>query len=320
MKIRFWSSRFKTKRASHRLRGDVMAQALRELGHDAVASRDLSDIDSDTVVVFLKMSNADHIQQARAKGAFTIYDLCDNKFDEKEEYVPCCLAADAITVNSDQMALAVKQNTGKDSHVIPDPGERPILEPRFAPTGDVKLLWFGSSASLKFVPWTTLWADLERHIKNYQFTMVTAKVDRLRNKMLERHRRGHSPGVNFDRIHMLEWDWQLQGTLLADTDMVVIPVVTENYRTDTKSANRVIDSLFSGRFVITTPLASYLEFGPYTWQQDTMQGIQWAMKNPQQAQQRVTQGQQYAIDNYSAGRVAQRFLETIDAIRKPGAR
>lgn len=295
-----------------------MARALRELGHDAVASRDLGDVDSDTVVVFLKMSNADHIQQARSKGAFTIYDLCDNKFDEKEEYVPCCLAADAITVNSEQMAVAVKENTGKDSYVIPDPGERPILEPRFAPTGDVKLLWFGSSASLKFVPWTTLWSDLERHVRNYQFTMVTGKVDRLRNKMLERHRRGQSPGVNFDRIHMLEWNWDLQGQLLAETDMVVIPVVTENYRTDTKSANRVIDSLLSGRFVVTTPLASYLEFSPYTWQQDTIQGIQWALAHPNDAAQRVQQGQQYAIDNYSARCVAERFAETISAIRTTG--
>lgn len=317
MKIRFWSSRFKTKRASHRLRGEVMARALVELGHDAVASRDLGDVDGDTVVVFLKGSAPSHIQEARSKGAFTIYDLCDNKFDEKEEYVPCCQVADAITVNSEQMGLSVKHNTDRDSHVIPDPGERPILEPCFAPSGDVRLLWFGSSASLKFVPWVDLWTDLERHIKNYQFTMVTAKVDRLRNKMLERHRRGHTPGVNFDRIHMLEWNWDTQGRELANTDMVVIPVVTENYRTDTKSANRVIDSLFSGRFVITTPLASYLEFDAYTWQKDTIQGIQWAVKHPQEVIKRVQQGQQHAIDNYSARCVAQRFVETVNAIRKP---
>jgi hypothetical protein len=320
MKIRFWSDRFKTKRASHRLRGEVMSQALRELGHDAIASRDFSGIDADTVMVFLKGSTPAHIADAKSKGAFTIYDLCDNKFDEKEDYSPCCEAADAITVNSEQMGISVKHNTGRDSHVIPDPGERPVLEPSFAPKGDVRLLWFGSSASLKFVPWVELWSNLERHIKNYQFTMVTAKVDRLRNKMLERHRRGHTPGVNFDRIHMLEWDWNLQGRLLAETDIVVIPVVTENYRTDTKSANRVIDSLFSGRFVVTTPLASYLEFAPYTWQQDTIQGIQWAVQNPNHVMDRVQQGQQYALDNYSARRVAERFVETVDAIRNTSQR
>jgi hypothetical protein len=315
MKVRFWSDRFKTKRASHRLRGDVMSHALCELGHDARASRDISDIDSDTVVVFLKGSAPAHIADAKSKGAFTIYDLCDNKFDEKEEYAPCCAIADAITVNSEQMGVSVQHNTGRASWVIPDPGERPILEPRFSPGHDVRLLWFGGGSSLKFVPWVDLWTDLERTVKNYQFTMITAKTDRLRSKMMERYRRGHCPGVNFNRIHMLEWQWDLQGQLLAETDIVVIPVVTENYRTDTKSANRVIDSLFSGRFVITTPLASYLEFAPYTWQQNTIDGIQWAVQNPDQVLDRVRQGQQYALDNYSAQRVAKRFLETVDAIR-----
>jgi hypothetical protein len=184
----------------------------------------------------------------------------------------------------------------------------------------VRLLWFGSGASLKFVPWTTLWAGLEQHIGNYQFTMVTAKTDRLYGKMSARQNRGHVQGINFDRIHMLEWDWDLQGQELERTDIVVIPVVTDNYRTDTKSANRVIDSLFSGRFVITTPLASYLEFAPYTWQQDTIQGIKWALENPDQVLDRVRGGQRHAIDNYSAERVAKRFLEIMHAIRPTGNR
>lgn len=293
-----------------------MAQALRDIGHEARADRhDLADVDTDTVMVFLKGSTADHIQQARSKGAFTIYDLCDNKFDEKEEYGPCCQAADAITVNSEQMAVSVRANTGRDSHVIPDPGERPILEPRFSPEGDVRLLWFGSGASLKFVPWVDLWTALERDIRHYQLTMVTSKTDRLRSKMLERQRRGLLPGVNFDRIHMLEWDWDTQGLELERADLVLIPVVTQNYRTDTKSANRVIDSLFSGRFVITTPLASYVEFAPYTWQQDTMAGIKWAQNNPQQVLDRIRQGQTYAQQNYSAERIAQLWIDTIHAIK-----
>jgi len=309
MKIVFFSGRFKNKRASHRLRGELMANTLANMGYNATCGRSLEGVDATTTVVFLKNSQPTDILEAKRLGAHTIYDLCDNKFDEKEEYEPCCAAADAITVNSEQMGISVRQTTGRNSTVIPDPAERPVLAPCFAPNSDIKLLWFGSSASLKFVPWVELWQQLESQIKNYQFTMVTAKADRLKNKMIERQRRGVFSGVNFDRLHFVEWDWELQGQLLASTDIVFIPVIHTNYRTDTKSANRLIDGLMSGRFVVTTPLASYVEFEAWTWQQqDLMLGIRWAREHPGKTLAKIQAGQQHTIENYSPVAIAQRWL------------
>jgi hypothetical protein len=126
--------------------------------------------------------------------------------------------------------------------------------------------------------------------------------------MMERQRRNVFSGVNFDRLHFVEWDWELQGQLLASTDVVLIPVVHTNYRTDTKSANRLIDGLMSGRFVITTPLASYVEFEAWTWQQDLMQGIRWAREHPGKTLQKIQAGQQHTIENYSPVAIAQRWL------------
>ena len=54
MKIRFFSDAYKSKRASHRLRGEVTAQALAEQGYDAKILTDWSEVDSDTIVIFLK--------------------------------------------------------------------------------------------------------------------------------------------------------------------------------------------------------------------------------------------------------------------------
>jgi len=154
---------------------------LQNLGYDATCSRELPTVDSNTVVVFLKRSQPHEIAQAKSQGALTLYDVCDNKFDEKDEYEPCCLAADIVTANSEAMAASIKATTGRDSVVIPDPTERPRLEPKFEPHGDIKLLWFGSSASLKFVPWVEVWQRLEREIGFYQFTIITAKADRVHN-------------------------------------------------------------------------------------------------------------------------------------------
>jgi hypothetical protein len=312
VKFRFFSGSYKTKRASHRLRGELMAAALRELGHDASASGGLLDMESGTIAIFLKLSQPEHILQAKSQGAIAVYDLCDNKFSEKPEYVPCCQAADIITVNSDAMAESVRVNTGRHSVVIPDPYERPELTPAFDPGKTIRLLWFGGGSSLKFFPMIEVWQRLEREIKDYEFTMITAKAERVKTKQLERQNRGTYSGINFNRLRFHEWNWDLQGELLAKTDIVLMPVDTNHYRTETKSANRLIDGVMSGKFVITSPLDSYREFDPYTWQTDFITGIQWARNNPSEVLERIQLGQDYTRKNYSPKVIAQRWLEVFN--------
>jgi hypothetical protein len=311
MKIRFTSSKYKTKRASHRLRGEVTCQALADQGYDAKILKDWDEVDANTIVIFLKLSQPDSIQRAKDLGATTIYDLCDNKFEEKEEYEPCCRLADLVSVNSVQMGVSAKYHTGRDSIVMPDPYERPKLTPKFNPNKELKLLWFGSQSSFKFLPVVEIWQRLEKEIVNYKYTMVSAKTDRLLSKMSMRQSKGQIRGINFNKLDMQEWTWDHQGKLLAECDIVLMPVQTDNPRTDTKSANRVIDSLISGRFVITTSLASYEEFAPYTWQGDYIEGIKWAKTNPDQVIDRITKGQQYVEQNYSAKVLSKKFIEDI---------
>jgi hypothetical protein len=311
LKIRFFSDAYKGKRASHRLRGEVTARGLAEQGYDSKILTDWADVDSNTIVVFLKRSQPHSIQRAKDLGATTIYDLCDNKFEEKEEYEPCCQTADLVSVNSVNMGISTKHHTGKDSIVMPDPFERPKLPPNFAPGNTVKLLWFGSQSSFKFFPFVEIWQRLEREIGNYKYTMISAKTDRVLNKMQTRQSKGQVTGINFDKIDMREWSWDLQGELLRDWDIVLMPVQTENPRTDTKSANRLIDSLISGKFVITTPLHSYQEFAPYTWQGDYIEGIKWALANPDEVLKMITAGQQYVEENYSAHVLSKKFIDEV---------
>jgi len=311
IKIRFFSDSYKSKRASHRLRGDVTCQALADQGYDAKILTDWSEVDNTTVVVFLKRSQPHSIQRAKDLGAKTIYDLCDNKFGEREEYEPCCRTADLVSVNSVNMGISVKHHTGLDSIVMPDPYERPKLTPKFSPNKELKLLWFGSQSSFKFLPVVEIWQRLEKEIVNYKYTMISAKTDRLLSKMSMRQSKGQIQGINFSKLDMQQWTWDHQGKLLTECDIVLMPVQTDNPRTDTKSANRVIDSLISGRFVITTSLASYEEFAPYTWQGDYIEGIKWAKTNPDQVIDRITKGQQYVEQNYSAKVLSKKFIEDI---------
>ena len=311
MKIRFTSSKYRTKRASHRLRGEVTCQALVDQGYDAKILTDWDEVDANTIVIFLKLSQPDSIQRAKDLGAKTIYDLCDNKFEEKEEYEPCCQLADLISVNSVNMEISVKHHTGRDSIVMPDPYERPKLTPKFDPSKELKLLWFGSQSSFKFFPIVECWQRLEKEIVNYRYTMVSSKTDRVLSKMTQRQNKGQISGINFSKLDMQEWTWDHQGKLLTECDIVLMPVQTDNPRTDTKSANRLIDSLISGKFVITTALASYEEFAPYTWQDDYIEGIKWALKNPEEVKERIRLGQEYTEQNYSARVLSKKFIDEV---------
>ena len=311
MKIRFTSSKYQTRRASHRLRGEVTCRALADQGYDAKILTDWNEVDSDTLVIFLKLSQPEQIQQAKDLGAKTVYDLCDNKFGEQAEYEPCCRQADVVSVNSIQMGISVKEHTGLDAVVMPDPYERPRLDPVFSPGEELKLLWFGSQSSFKFFPIVEVWQRLETEIGNYCYTMISSKTERLLSKMTLRQDKGMLSGVNFSKLDLQPWTWELQGELLKNCDIVLMPIQTDNPRTDTKSANRVIDSLISGRFVITSPLASYEEFAPYTWQGDYIEGIKWARDNPVEVVERITLGQRYVEENYSAAMLSKKFMEAI---------
>lgn len=310
-KIRFFSDAYKPKRASHRLRGEVTSQALADQGYDSKILTDWSEVDSNTIVIFLKRSQPHSIQRAKDLGAKTVYDLCDNKFEEKEEYEPCCKLADLVSVNSENMGISTKHHTGRDYIVMPDPYERPKLEPKFNPGKDIKLLWFGSQSSFKFLPVVEIWQRLEKEIGDYRYTIISAKTDRLLSKMSLRQFKGQISGINFSKLDMQEWTWERQGELLAECDIVLMPVQTENPRTDTKSANRLIDSLISGKFVITTPLASYQEFEPYTWQGDYIEGIRWAINNPEGVIKKITKGQKYTQERYSVQVLSKNFIEEV---------
>lgn len=312
IKIRFYSDSYKTKRASHRLRGELICNALTDHGYDSKILKDWSEVDKNTIIIFLKHTLPESIVRAKMLGALTVYDVCDNKFDEDEAYIPCCMAADMISANSENMKISVKEHTGKDSIVMPDPFERPKLEAKFNPGEEIKLLWFGSQSSLAFFPLIEVWERLEKELVNYNFIMIMSKPDRLRNKMIDRQKKGQiNTSINFNKIQMRDWDWELQGQYIKECDIVLMPVHTDNYRTTTKSANRVIDSLISGRFVVTSPLDSYLEFKNYTWQNDYIQGIKWAVANPKQALEKIQSGQTYTEENYSATVLSKKYIEEI---------
>jgi glycosyltransferase involved in cell wall biosynthesis len=317
MTINFIAGKFNEGRASHRLRGKHISENLLSKGVDTYWGSKMGKIKKDDITIFLKNSSPAHIKEAKSIGSITVYDLCDNKFDEDELLIPCCQEADYITCNSNIMNQQIRERLNKNSTVIPDPYERPELLVNFNPGKTVKLLWFGSGSSLGYVDWISIWSELETKIVHYTLDIVSSKSSRFKEKTERRILKNETgyQNIGLDKIKFHEWDWNLQGKLMAECDMILLPVDVNHYRTITKSANRIVDSLASGKFILTSRLDSYKEFADFVWSKDIIKGINWAKSNPDAVNKMVSLGQEYTKKFYSIDTISNKWLNFFKTIK-----
>jgi hypothetical protein len=320
MTINFIAGKFSEGRASHRLRGKHIAENLYEKGYDTYYGSKIGKIKQGDITVFLKNSSPEQIIEAKKQHSITVYDLCDNKFDEDESLISCCEQADYITCNSNIMKQEISarlKTKNKVYTVIPDPYERPELPVNFNPSPIIKLLWFGSGSSLGYVPWTDVWKILESKVVYYTLDIISSKSDRFKEKTQRRILKNEAEynGINLDKIKFHEWDWELQGKLMAECDIILMPVDVNHYRTITKSSNRIVDSLASGKFIITSRLDSYKEFTDFIWTKDIAKGINWAKSDPMAVNRMVTLGQEYTKKYYSVDSITNLWINFFKTIK-----
>lgn len=107
-----------------------------------------------------------------------------------------------------------------------------------------------------------------------------------------------------------EWSRERQLAMLKECSCVVIP--TGNRKA--KSANRLIESVRNGRFVIAGELPAHDEFKDLMYiGNDLKNGLEWFKRsNPAEIIQRIRDCQAYIRDRYSPGRIARLWLEAID--------
>lgn len=218
-----------------------------------------------------------------------VYDICDDNFNCPQrgpEYVAHAKEANAVTVNSDVMRFIVHKRTGRSAVVIPDPYEHPEVPPSW---GD-GLLWFGHWTNVK---------DLAR--TGLEATIITnpdsVPEDSETRKYLEGRR-------------VVPWSHVAMDYALKTHALVVIPTG----RSMAKSANRLIESVRAGKFVVAEPLPAYEEFSRWMWVGDIREGVAWATAHPGECQERVRACQDYIRDRYSPeaiGRLWEGVLSSI---------
>lgn len=214
---------------------------------------------------------------------YRIYDVCDNNFDcpkRGEEYRRYCRESDAVTCNSDAMRFLIHREGGRVAEVIPDPYEHPEWEPSW---GD-GLMWYGHSVNVK---------DLVRVIPQLRGRPVVALTNE--TERLESF-------VPWSKEAMDEW--------FTKSRFVIIPTGRNIY----KSANRLLEAVRAGKFVVAEPLPAYEEFREWMWIGGIREGLDWADAHKDECLDRVRACQDYIRDKYSPRTIAEKWARVIDAV------
>ena len=261
--------------------------------------------------------------RVRDRGRPVVVDLCDDHFaaEEGEHHRRLLELADVVIANTPWMARRIHEETGREAIIIPDPCEGERQPPRFRPQpGRLRLLWFGSDTQIttitEFLP--RLREELRSHLQHLEVELVTNEREDL-EAQIEGYNQFHAPYMT---LRYTPWDLGVTEAALARADAVVIPSRNE-LKYFAKSANRLLLSLWNGRFVSAWPLPEYRQFASWAHiGEEIVEGLLWALGHPQEVELGIARAQDYIQANYSPEKVGEvwyrLFCEGLDRFeRKP---
>lgn len=218
-----------------------------------------------------------------------IFDVCDDWFDDKAlgpHYRRMCERATLVTCNSDVMRFRIHQATGRAATVIPDPFEHE----EWAPSWGDGLLWFGNPLNLP---------DFFRAVKKLHGMEVPVGC-------ISRHEDYMS-----EELKQLIIPWSPTAVDKGFKSAAVVIIPTGKH--PAKSANRLLESVRAGKFVVAEPLPAYEEFAELMWVGDIREGVEWALRNKRECLRRVRRAQKVIAKRYAPDVVGAKWLEVVKA-------
>jgi hypothetical protein len=238
----------------------------------------MNDYDASTLI-FIKPQGPELLALAEAKhrGQRVIVDFCDDHFDWVF-YQEFLRLADLVTCPTPTMAERIKNVPfhGREAVVIPDPYEFPQEKPH---CGGWNCLWFGNAVNQPSL--LRIWDD----IKDYPVRVVG----------------------NFENA--IPWSHATMLREFKDADVVLMPA-TEDY----KSANRTVEAIRQGCFVIAEPHPAINGF-PGIWIGNIKEGLEWLKKQSVLGiQSRISLAQHYVTEEFTPKTVAAMWRNAIESL------
>jgi hypothetical protein len=270
-----------------------------------------TDASECAVVIFQKAYSAvdlDMARQCRDTGVATIFDLCDNHFDNPEDRPEfrdrtdrldrMMEVVDLVTTSTPELARVISR---PNCRVIDDAldnwpvgwggwvgGLASQVRFRFAGTGRTRLLWFGNVGveypqfgMIDLAERIPMLAELSRR---YPIELTVVSNSR---EAFDKYFRA----VPFP-VRYLNWKLWLVPAIAKAHHVCLIPV-QRNPFTVCKTSNRLVHALMLGLPVIADSIPSYLEFAPYVTLDDWVGGLTRVVTDRGAAAAQVEAGQAY---------------------------
>jgi hypothetical protein len=329
--------------ASYRYRAIIPAAELTRSGHETsviTVSPDANSIErireplqGVDVAVFSKLFKATPFQPqlveaAREAGARTVVDACDDFVDLSyvREYQASVEAADGVSTGSAFLAGRIAEMTGRRATVILDPYEGARGTPRWEPGKRLEALWFGNPNSLSGLDQSL------PHLRNAGIPMHLVVVTRTAPPVIkwgQLNRSALAPTIDLD---LRAWSLPATAQALRECDIVLLPInpkVPDHLPKDlvrinrqipyylSKGPNRMVESLWAGRFVVAQALPAYEEFREWAWiGEDPAEGLAWAIAHPAEVVERIAAAQAHIARRYAPSVVASEWGALISGVRE----
>lgn len=252
---------------------------------------------------------------ATASGCRLVVDICDYPFRKSEEvqtfYSRVLKTCDAVVVNSERMSELISPHTSHKPLVIEDAIFGTTARPEFAPAARLELLWFGYLTNLPFLDDRIEAVARFTTRRNCRLTVVTEDIDEVREwiRGINAH---FSPAL---AARLIPWSLEAQQSALRECDLVIIPSDPKDALKSGASANRVAEAINAGRFVVASPLPSYMPFRDAAWLgEDLNAGIEWTLENRVEVLARIGRGQMLVRERFAADRVGQQWCELFEGL------
>lgn len=268
----------------------------------------------------------DLMRAARGKGMRVVVDVCDDHFDDPARgpyFRAAVTRCDLVVASTASMAEVARRHTSLPVHLASDPYEgarRPAAfhPPTRAPSGllagvlhalfpaggprrPLRLLWFGHESN--FEPLAAMVTDLRRLARGREIELQVLTSPRPEIVAhCERLDALFAPAL---RLRFSPWSLEATWQALAACDIVVIPSRADDPAKAVKSPNRLVESLWAGRFVCANPVPSYQVFEDFAWIGDNLvRGIEWALEHRRDVAGKLRAGQDYVAGRHSPEAVA----------------
>lgn len=318
---------FSSSLASARLRIAVAADAWRKSGQDNIfwtPGEVNCDIDWGVINVCIVPKFFDDIElepwireykAAKNMRCKVVLDICDYPFTKSLEVRSCYAEAlkicDAVVVNSIRMAEMMTPHLNRPPIVIEDAILGAAQNPRFEPAERLKLLWFGNTANLPYI--RSLVPSLAHFASSKPCRLtILAQDEPVIGSWVQKINADFAQAL---QVCFIPWSLERMQAALCECDLVLLPSDPSDPRKSGASANRIAEALNAGRFVVASPLPSYLQFKEMAWVgHDLIEGIEWALMHPEKVLPRIRRGQELVAEKFAVDKVGRMWREFFENI------